>query len=395
MKKHLTTVGATFFLWGLITAFNSTLILFFYRYFQLSWPQAMLVNFIFYIAPFLTCLPCSKLIALYGYRTMLRSALLLTMSGCGLLSLALGCYSIIGALFAVFAIATGVAAMQVVANPYLTLLSQEHKRVGNLTLASAINSLGTTLAPLLIALALRASPIDYVNHNEPIKWIWFVLALFSVGLFAITFSIKLPDIIQDKKNKTDSPTLWGNTKFIYSAAAIFIYVGVEVSLGKNTINYLSTIGKWNTEIAISLISLYWGGALIGRFIFGVFADRISLKIAFLSVTLVSASFILLSILLNNAAGGYLLLLIGFSNSIMYPIIFSQSMTTVPHRANFAAGVLIMAGIGGAIIPYIQALMIDSLTLRFSFLLPLALYILLACWGAKHLKPASSPISVLE
>lgn len=149
----------------------------------------------------LTCLPCSKLIALYGYRTMLRSALLLTMSGCGLLSLALGCYSIIGALFAVFAIATGVAAMQVVANPYLTLLSQEHKRVGNLTLASAINSLGTTLAPLLIALALRASPIDYVNHNEPIKWIWFVLALFSVGLFAITFSIKLPDIIQDKKIK--------------------------------------------------------------------------------------------------------------------------------------------------------------------------------------------------
>jgi len=395
MKKHLTTVGATFFLWGLITAFNSTLILFFYRYFQLSWPQAMLVNFIFYIAPFLTCLPCSKLIALYGYRTMLRSALLLTMSGCGLLSLALGCYSIIGALFAVFAIATGVAAMQVVANPYLTLLSQEHKRVGNLTLASAINSLGTTLAPLLIALALRASPIDYVNHNEPIKWIWFVLALFSVGLFAITFSIKLPDIIQDKKNKTHSPTLWGNTKFIYSAAAIFIYVGVEVSLGTNTINYLSTIGKWNTEIAISLISLYWGGALIGRFIFGVFADRISLKIAFLSVTLVSASFILLSILLNNAAGGYLLLLIGFSNSIMYPIIFSQSMTTVPHRANFAAGVLIMAGIGGAIIPYIQALMIDSLTLRFSFLLPLALYILLACWGVKHLKPASSPISVLE
>ncbi len=395
MKKHLTTVGATFFLWGLITAFNSTLILFFYRYFQLSWPQAMLVNFIFYIAPFLTCLPCSKLIALYGYRTMLRSALLLTMSGCGLLSLALGCYSIIGALFAVFVIATGVAAMQVVANPYLTLLSQEHKCVGNLTLASAINSLGTTLAPLLIALALRASPIDYVNHNEPIKWIWFVLALFSVGLFAITFSIKLPDIIQDKKNKTHSPTLWGNTKFIYSAAAIFIYVGVEVSLGTNTINYLSTIGKWNTEIAISLISLYWGGALIGRFIFGIFADRISLKIAFLSVTLVSASFILLSILLNNAAGGYLLLLIGFANSIMYPIIFSQSMTTVPHRANFAAGVLIMAGIGGAIIPYIQALMIDSLTLRFSFLLPLALYILLACWGAKHLKPASSPISVLE
>ncbi|QBJ34287.1 MFS transporter [Hafnia alvei] len=395
MKKHLTTVGATFFLWGLITAFNSTLILFFYRYFQLSWPQAMLVNVIFYIAPFLTCLPCSKLIALYGYRTMLRSALLLTMSGCGLLSLALGCYSIIGALFAVFAIATGVAAMQVVANPYLTLLSQEHKRVGNLTLASAINSLGTTLAPLLIALALRASPVDYVNHNEPIKWIWFVLALFSVGLFAITFSIKLPDIIQEKKNKTHSSTLWGNTKFIYSAVAIFIYVGVEVSLGTNTINYLSTIGKWNTETAISLISLYWGGALIGRFIFGVFADRISLKIAFLSVTLVSASFILLSILLNNAAGGYLLLLIGFANSIMYPIIFSQSMTTVPHRANFAAGVLIMAGIGGAIIPYIQALMIDSLTLRFSFLLPLALYILLACWGAKHLKTASSPISVLE
>ncbi|MEG0230553.1 MAG: MFS transporter [Hafnia sp.] len=395
MKKHLTTVGATFFLWGLITAFNSTLILFFYHYFQLSWPQAMLVNVLFYIAPFLACLPCSKLIALFGYRTLLRSALLLTMSGCGLLSLALGYYSIIGALFAVFVIATGVAAMQVVANPYLTLLSQEHKRVGNLTLASAVNSLGTTLAPLLIAFALRASPIDYVNHNEPIRWIWLVLALFSAGLLTITILIKLPDIAQKTKTTKYPSSLWSNRKFIYSVAAIFIYVGVEVSLGTNTINYLSTIGKWNTETAISLISLYWGGALIGRFIFGIFAHRISLKIAFLAVTLISAFFIVLSILLNNAIGGYLLLLIGFANSIMYPIIFSQSMATVPHSANFAAGVLIMAGIGGAIIPYIQALMIDILTLRFSFLLPLALYILLACWGAKHLKPASSPISVLE
>lgn len=395
MKKHLTTVGATFFLWGLITAFNSTLILFFYHYFQLSWSQAMLVNVLFYIAPFLTCLPCSKLIALFGYRAILRSALLLTMSGCGLLSLALGYYSIIGALFAVFVIATGVAAMQVVANPYLTLLSQEHKRVGNLTLASAVNSLGTTLAPLLIALALQASPIDYVNHNEPIKWIWLALALFSAGLFTITILIKLPDITQVQKTTKHLSSLWGNSKFIYSVAAIFVYVGVEVSLGTNTINYLSTIGKWNAETAISLISLYWGGALIGRFIFGVFAHRISLKIAFLSVTHVSAFLILLSIILNNAIGGYLLLLIGFANSIMYPIIFSQSMAAVPHRANFAAGVLIMAGIGGAIIPYIQALMIDILTLRFSFLLPLALYILLACWGAKHLKPASSPISVLE
>ncbi|WP_367299810.1 MFS transporter [Hafnia alvei] len=395
MKTHLTAVGATFFLWGLITAFNSTLILFFYHYFQLSWPQAMLVNVLFYIAPFLTCLPCSKLIALFGYRTILRSALLLTMCGCGLLSLALGYYSIISALFAVFVIATGVAAMQVVANPYLTLLSQEHKRVGNLTLASAVNSLGTTLAPLLIALALQASPIDYVNHNEPIKWIWLVLALFSAGLFTITILIKLPGITQHKKTTKCPSSLWSNTKFIYSAAAIFTYVGVEVSLGTNTINYLSTIGKWNTETAISLISLYWGGALIGRFIFGLFAHRINVKIAFLSVTLISAVLILLSILLNNAVGGYLLLLIGFANSIMYPIIFSQSMATVPHMANLAAGVLIMAGIGGAIIPYIQALMINILTLRFSFLLPLALYILLACWGSKHLKPVASPTSVLE
>jgi FHS family L-fucose permease-like MFS transporter len=388
MEKNLATLGSTFFLWGLITAINSTLVLFFYHYFNLSWPQAMLINVLFYVAPFVTCLPCSSLIASLGYRYVLRASLSLVMGGCLLLSYALSQYFLSLSMCAVFVIATGVAALQVVANPYLTLLSKEHKRVGNLSLASAVNSLGTTLAPLCIAFALQYSPIDYVSHKEPIRWIWLGLAIFSGMLIMITFLIKIPDVMQPKSIERKFVQLWQNKGFVFSACAIFTYVGVEVTLGTNTISYLTSIGQWDAEVAISLISFYWGGALIGRFLFGFLAHKVSLRKAFFTVTITSALLVFLAIVLNNTIGGYLLLLIGFANSIMYPIIFSHSMKTVPQLANLAAGILIMAGVGGAVVPYLQAMLVEIIALRFSFLLPFALYLLLACWGAKYLDSQS-------
>lgn len=204
----------------------------------------------------------------------------------------------------------------------------------------------------------------------------------------ITFLIKIPDVMQPKSIERKFVQLWQNKGFVFSACAIFTYVGVEVTLGTNTISYLTSLGQWDAEVAISLISFYWGCALIGRFLFGFLAHKVSLRKAFFTVTITSALLVFLAIVLNNTIGGYLLLLIGFANSIMYPIIFSHSMKTVPQLANLAAGILIMAGIGGAVVPYLQAMLVEIIALRFSFLLPFALYLLLACWGAKYLDSQS-------
>lgn len=372
-------------MWGNITSINSTLIIFFYQYFKISWQQAILINVLFYLAPFLTCLPCSALISRWGYRSVLRISLAITAFGCLALALALKGDTFSCALLAVFVVATGVSAMQVVANPYLTLLSDPHKRVGNLSLASAVNSLGTTLAPLFIAFLLQCSPIDFAARQEPISQLWLVLALFSGLLILIGYVINLPDVERPARLQQRISELWKYKIFVFSSAAIFCYVGVEVAVATSVVNYLTTISLWETDRAMSLVSIYWGGALIGRLLFGFLAHKLNIHHIFLSATLLCALCIMLAILLNNVIGGILLLLTGLGNSIMYPVIFSRSISKLPHLANIAAAVLVMAGIGGAIIPYLQAMIIDGPGLRISFMLPMVLYFVLAAWGYFHLR----------
>lgn len=391
MNKNLTLLGTVFFLWGNITAINSVLIIFFYQYFHLSWQQSILITVIFYVAPFLTCLPCSALIARRGYRTVLLLSLALSAIGCLMLTLALQQDSFILSLIAMFVVATGVAAMQVVANPYLTLLSAPHKRIGNLCLASAVNSLGTTLAPLLVALLLELSPVDILAREEPISMLWLYLAGFSLALIAGVFLLRLPDVERPEKTASGTHHSWHNRELMFSVAAIFVYVGVEVALATSLVKYLVTISGWSTTIAMSLVSFYWGGALAGRFLYGLFADRIGNYYPFLAATLACAIAVVMAMYLNDLSGGYLLILTGLGNSILYPIIFGHTINKNPAIANLSAAAMVMAGIGGAVIPWLQAICIDEINLRASFVLPVVLYLILALWGQRNLRPGNAVI----
>lgn len=385
-------LALVFFLWGNITAINSTLILFFFEYFHISWQQAILINVLFYTAPFLTCLPCSALMARFGYRLVLRGSLLLTMIGCIALAGALFFYSFTLSLLTVFIIATGVATMQVVANPYLALLSDERRRVGHLSLASALNSLGTTLAPLFIAMLLHYSPIDFATRQEPIKWLWLVIAAMSAIVIALTFILRLPDVKGAGRAGGGMGEVFRHRYFTLSAGALFIYVGIEVGIGTSAVKYLTTIAGWSMDKAMSSVALYWGGAMVGRVIFGVVAHRINVIRTFTVMASLSAVLVLMAFLLGNALGGYLLLMTGVGNAILYPVIFSRSLSSLPKLANIASGVLVMAGIGGAIIPYVQALIIDYIGLRASFILPIGLYISLALWGVLSARQTRAVVS---
>lgn len=388
MNKNLTLLGMVFFLWGNITAINSVLIIFFYQYFQISWQQSILITVLFYVAPFLTCLPCSALIERWGYRTVLLLSLSLSASGCMLLTVALQQDSFALSLLAMFIVATGVAAMQVVANPYLTLLSTPHKRIANLCLASAVNSLGTTLAPVLVALLLKFSPVNILAREEPISSLWLYLSYFSLALIATIFIIRLPDVERPEKPTQGSLDIGKKKELLFSAIAIFVYVGIEVTIATSLVKYIISVSDWSTTLAMSLVSFYWGGSLVGRFVYGLFAGRISHYYAFLTATLSCAMAVILAISMNSISGGYLLILTGLGNSILYPIIFGHTMTKNPANANISAAAMVMAGIGGAVIPWLQAVCIDEITLRVSFVLPAGLYLMLALWGQLNLRPKS-------
>lgn len=380
MNRNFVLLTMMFFFWGNITAIGSVIIIFFHQYFHISWQQAMLVTVLFYAAPFVSCIPCSSMISRWGYRRPLQGSLLLCAMGCLLLAATIHFGSLIGSLVGVFVVAIGISALQVVANPYLTLLSAPQRRVSNLSLASAVNSLGTTLAPLCVALLLKYHPAIPELHQQPMSALWLILALFSLMLLMGIRLIRLPEVERPAQTSQPAFSLLLSPRIAFSIAAIFVYVGIEVTLATSLIKYLTLSAHWSTETAMSLITLYWGGALTGRLLFGLLARATQTAAVFYGATLFCILLVALGMTLNNTIGGWLLLLTGLGNSVMYPIIFGHTLGQSPRQANLLAGAMIMAGIGGAIIPWLQALLIDALSLRLSFVLPLGMYLLLALWG---------------
>lgn len=379
MAKTTGVLISVFFLWGTLTAINSTLPLYFLDYFQLTWQQAISMNTLFYLAPFLTCLPCGWLLSRWGYRRMLYGALLLTAAGAALLALGLVMYQFRLSQGAVFVMASGVAALQVVTNPYLAALSGPERQVSQLSLASALNSLGTTLAPLAVAVLLANFPANSALHQEPLRWLWTGLALFAVLIILLGKASRLPDAAV-RLARPSFRALFQHKRMILHILALFIYVGVEVSLATSAANWWVQVGGKRIDQAMSLMAVYWGGALVGRFVFSALAHRISVRMTTLCMTWSAMLLVLAGVMLNNAHGGYLLLITGLANAILYPVIFSQLLRDAQDQAGLASALAIMAGVGGAVLPWLQSVLIEEITLRYSFLLPVALYGLLTLWA---------------
>ncbi|MEW7313527.1 MFS transporter [Buttiauxella gaviniae] len=392
IRKPLAVLTCAFFLWGCLTSINSVLIPFFYHYFSLTYRDAMLVNVAFYLAPFVACLPCSALMARLGYRTTLMLAVGFAVMGCLLMALAMWLVAFSLVLVAIFILAIGVAAMQVVANPYVTRLGPEATAAGRLSLASAINSTGTTAAPLLVAGLLVLFPVSLATHQEPIRWLYVVLAGLACGLIGLLSLCRLPDFRQQQMQRLthSAKALFRESHFVIGLLAIFTYVGVEVAIGTTALSYLSdaSLGNLDLQQATSLIAIYWGGSLVGRMLYGAVAHRVNAVSVFRIATLSAGLLVILAIFLGNRWGGFCLLLIGLMNSLMYPVIFSQSVRNLGDKTSLASAFLIMAGIGGAVLPFLQGWMMDAVGLRLSFLLPCAAYGVLMWVGLKMRQPLS-------
>lgn len=390
IRKPLAVLACTFFLWGCLTSINSVLIPFFYHYFSLTYRDAMLVNVAFYLAPFVACLPCSALMARLGYRITLILAVGFAVLGCLLMALAMWQLQFSLVLVAIFILAIGVAAMQVVANPYVTRLGSEATAAGRLSLASAINSTGTTIAPLLVAGLLVLFPVSLAAHQEPVRWLFVALAALACGLIGLLYASRLPDFRQQQMQRLthSARALFRESHFVVGLLAIFTYVGVEVAIGTTALSYLSdaSLGNLDLQQATSLIAIYWGGSLAGRMLYSLVAHRVNSVSVFRTATACAGVLVILAMTFGNRWGGVCLLLIGLMNSLMYPVIFSQSVRNLGDKTSLASAFLIMAGIGGAVLPFLQGWMMDVIGLRMSFLLPCAGYLVLILVGLKMRQP---------
>lgn len=391
-------VFGLFFIFGGITSLNDVLIPKLKHLFELSYFEAMLIQFAFFTAYFLISMPGAALVKRFGYMRTATIGLLLMAAGCLLFIPASLSGLYVTFLGALFVLASGITIVQVVANPLISMLGPQRTVHSRLTFAQAFNSVGTTIFPLVgSALILgQLASIDPATLEGAERTAFLsretqVIVEAYLGLAAALVVLAgLVWLGRNRLREAPTPTtsfthafdLLRRPRFAFGTLGIFVYVGAEVAIGSIMVNYLmqaDTLGA-AAQRAGELVAFYWGGAMVGRFIGSGILRVVSPGLVLLAHAAIAAALLAVSGTAVGPASGIALIAIGLFNSIMFPTIFSLASEGLGPRAADGSGIICMAIVGGAIVPAITGLVADAASLRASLVVPFVCYVVIAVFG---------------
>lgn len=437
----LITITLLFFMWGFITCMNDILIPYLKQLFSLTFFESMLVQFCFFGAYFIGSLiyflisisqgdPINKV----GYKKGILFGIGLAALGCILFypAATFSYYPLF--LGALFILGLGFTVLQITANAYVSLLGSEDSASSRLNMTQAFNAFGTTIAPVLgghLIFELFSEPDGTFSAVATrIPYLIFAAILLLVGI--LISRVKLPSFQMETEETVQG---WGALKFShlkFGVFTMFCYVGGEVAVGSFIISFLEETMKFNEAISKNYLSLYWGGAMIGRFlgaislnqsisqakkaVFMLGAAALVFLVIFsiVNLTFDQISFFLVFIVLNFAAffvgkaapartlsifaainvillistmvshgemAMYSVLGIGIFNSIMFSNIYTLAISGLGKYTSQGSSLVVMAILGGAIVPIFQGLLADQFGVQNSFIIPVFCYLVILIFGA--------------
>jgi FHS family L-fucose permease-like MFS transporter len=336
----------------------------------------------------------------------------------GLMTMAVGAFLFVPAastasyplfLAALLVLAAGITGLQVSANPYVDLLGKPETASSRLDLTQAFNSLGATIAPKIGGLLIlstapltieqlrqltpQALQVYRVQQASSVKVPYVVIGIALLLLATLISVSRLPKIentvsgVGEKANDS----VWKHPNLLFGAIGIFAYVGAEVSIGSFLVNYfgLPEIASLSAKSAAGLVSFYWGGAMIGRFLGAPLLQRYKPGYLLALCAIAAGALVTTSMILSGHAAMWTILGVGFFNSIMFPTIFSLGEAELGPLSGTGSGVLTMAIVGGAILPVMQGLIADHLGLHHAFFLPVICYLYILFYALQGSKPNSA------
>jgi FHS family L-fucose permease-like MFS transporter len=401
----LAMVTVLFFFWGFVTVLNDILVPHLKSVFDLNYTRVMLIQFAFFTAYFIFSIPSAKVIDAIGYKKTMVA---------GLLTMGLGAFLFVPAasaasyplfLCALMVLAAGITALQVAANPYVAVLGPPETASSRLNLTQAFNSLGTTVGPwiggLLILgaaenkdaisnMSAQALQAFRVQQAASVKMPYIVIGMALVVFAVLIGLFKLPAIpsVERHSDGRHEGSLWKYRHLILGCVGIFTYVGAEVAIGSFLINYFNQpeIGNLPEVQGAKLVAYYWGGAMVGRFIGSAILQKVKTGTVLGIAALATTTLVLISMLTTGQVAMWSIILVGFFNSIMFPSIFTLGIAKLGPRTGDGSGLLIMAIVGGAIIPVAQGWIADHIGVHHAFVLPVICYLYIVYYAFSGSRP---------
>ena len=387
-------VTMLFFVWGAVTAVNDILIPAVKAIFALSDTESFLTQFAFFMAYGVVSLPAAAIMGRLGAANSIIVALATMIVGCLIMPLATVVREYAMVLVGLFVIASGITLLQVAANPLSASLGRPERSHFRLVLSQAFNSLGTVVAPWLAARTLLqgglfdAGPateakIVYSLGRIDVAYVFIAAVIAVLAMFLYRVRHEITAAAPPAEKSTGIASAFASPWALAGAFSIFLYVGAEVAIGSAMVNFLEQpdVFAISAVQAGSLVSLYWLGAMIGRFIGSGLLYRLPAG-PLLAVAAVAAALLCLTISqISGPAAGVLAISVGLFNSIMFPVIFSLTIERSTAPASATSGLLCMAIVGGALVPLVFAQVADASGSRFlAFLVPMACYLVIALFG---------------
>ncbi|HEY6453511.1 MAG TPA: sugar MFS transporter [Steroidobacteraceae bacterium] len=400
----LCVLAIVFFMWGFATVLNDILVPHLKAVFALDYAQSLLIQFVFYLGYLLMALPAAKLLESIGYKSSVVFGLIgMALSAAAFVpAAASGSYALF--LVALFLLASSITLLQVAANPYVAVIGAPESASIRLNLVQAFNSAGTTVAPLFGALLiLGRSTSGTSQHADMLLTVqqrvadvrvvelpYLLIAAVLLLLAAAVWRVRLPDLGKETRRAARAEraqrSLWRHRNLVFGVPAIALYLVSEIGIGSTLVNFISlpSIGAMSHADAAHYLSLFWGGAMAGRFL-GAFVLR-WVRADHLLAGVSIGALVLASIAIG--AHGHLamwsLIAVGLCHSVMFPTIFTLGIKGLGPLTEEGSGLLIMAIAGGAL-SAVQGVLADRVGLQLSYLLPAACYVYVlfyAVWGSR-------------
>jgi FHS family L-fucose permease-like MFS transporter len=398
----LAVTTTIFFMWGFLTSLNDVLIPHFKSVFDLDYTRSMLIQFAFFGAYFVMSLPAGRVVDRLGYRRGIVCGLVVAGLGALLFLPAAQIQSYGLFLVALFVLASGITVLQVAANPYVSLLGDETRASSRLTLAQALNSLGHTIGPaigglLILSVAVlgadalaRLTPAELSAYRDTqaaavqLPYLGLALTLFALALFVYLF--RLPQLAEAGEGDSTAAHTFTDAlrhrSLQLAAIGIFLYVGAEVAIGSFLINYLSLpqIGNLSEASAANYVSYYWGGAMLGRFAGSALLRHVAPPRLLALFAAIAALLLVATMAGSGLFAVVSVVAIGLFNSVMFPTLFTLGIRGLGPLTARGSSVLVMAIVGGAIVPLLMGMLADRVGPQLAFALPLLCYVYLVWYG---------------
>jgi MFS transporter, FHS family, L-fucose permease len=392
-KIGLILVTTLFFMWGLSYGLVDVLNKHFQEALHITKAQSGLIQAAYFGAYFVIAIPAGLFINKKGYKAGIILGLTLYAVGALLFVPAANAMTFGFFLFALFVLALGLGFLETAANPYASALGDSSTAEQRLNLSQSFNGLGQFFGPLIGGMFFFSEANKQADNTlGAVTYTYIGIACIVVVLIILFAKTKLPDLRENEAKldainaETNSASLWAHAEFKFGVVAQFFYVAAQVGVGAFFINLV--VETWpdsTSQTGAYFLSIAMLAFLAGRFISTALMSKIQASVLLLIYAIINC--VLCVVILSGAQyiSVFAAIAVFFFMSSMFPTIFAMGVKNLGSNTKIGSSFMIMAIVGGAIMPYFMGKVADHFQTHVAYVLPLVCFIVVILFALSYKK----------